>query len=242
MHKIVFLIAFGMHLLGDFYLQTETLAEKKNRGLCIIMIHNLIYGIPFLAFVFIMPLSWNLIWGILLIIVTHGLIDIVKNLIQKKFKYNQKSIFIIDQLLHLACLFAITRGLSSIAQIHLFLADKISSIAIGVFIITIMKPANVIFRKIVRDSDTISQHSKEPITTSISNAGRMIGNMERRLITIALIAGQYTGIAFVLAAKTLARHKQLEEPSFAEYYLVGTLYSILYTILMYIFIVYLVLQ
>ncbi|MEM8996543.1 MAG: hypothetical protein AAGF23_17280 [Acidobacteriota bacterium] len=60
------------------------------------------------------------------------------------------------------------------------------------------------------------------------NAGRMIGNLERILIFGMALSGHVTAIGFVLAAKSIARFKNLEaDQRFAEYYLLGTLASAL---------------
>ena len=68
-----------------------------------------------------------------------------------------------------------------------------------------------------------------------AKSGQIIGSMELLIIASALVTSQYVDIGFVIAAKTIARHKQLEEnPKFAEYYLIGTLYSILFTMVMYL--------
>lgn len=56
--------------------------------------------------------------------------------------------------------------------------------------------------------------------------GRIIGNVERLIVTTLVCLGQYGAIGFVLAAKSLARFPQLSESrDFAEYYLIGTLVS-----------------
>ncbi|AVQ21549.1 hypothetical protein A2U14_02970 [Fusobacterium necrophorum subsp. funduliforme] len=55
----------------------------------------------------------------------------------------------------------------------------------------------------------------------------MIGKLERALIVILLLQNQYEAIGFVLAAKSIARFRQLDDKEFAEKYLVGTLASVL---------------
>ncbi len=61
--------------------------------------------------------------------------------------------------------------------------------------------------------------------------GRMIGILERALLYILIISGNLPVIGFVIAAKALARFKEMEDKSFAEYFLVGTLTSVTITIL-----------
>src|SRR3989442_1738536 len=57
-------------------------------------------------------------------------------------------------------------------------------------------------------------------------AGAYIGIIERLLITSLVAVNQFGAVGFVLAAKSVARYKEMESiPRFAEYYLIGTLTS-----------------
>jgi hypothetical protein len=80
--------------------------------------------------------------------------------------------------------------------------------------------------------------SRPPLGTSGSHApppeghaspariGSTIGILERLLIATFVLTGSTAAIGFVVAAKTLARFKQLDDRDFAEYYLLGTLASV----------------
>ena len=57
--------------------------------------------------------------------------------------------------------------------------------------------------------------------------GRIIGVLERALALTLILWGQFAALGLVLAAKALARFKGLEERDFAEYFLIGTLASLL---------------
>lgn len=57
--------------------------------------------------------------------------------------------------------------------------------------------------------------------------GRLIGVLERMLIFVLVMQAQYGALAFVLAAKSMARFKSLDDREFAEYFLLGTLLSVL---------------
>lgn len=61
--------------------------------------------------------------------------------------------------------------------------------------------------------------------------GRAIGALERALTLTLVLLGQYTAIGLIIAAKSLARFKALEDREFAEYFLVGTLASLLLALL-----------
>lgn len=58
--------------------------------------------------------------------------------------------------------------------------------------------------------------------------GEAIGVLERWLALVMIVRGDYSALAFIIAAKALARHRRFEQdPEFAEYFLVGTLASLL---------------
>jgi hypothetical protein len=57
--------------------------------------------------------------------------------------------------------------------------------------------------------------------------GRAIGILERAIVLTLVLVGQYGALGLVVAAKSLARFKNLEDREFAEYFLVGTLASLL---------------
>lgn len=66
--------------------------------------------------------------------------------------------------------------------------------------------------------------------TDTTRRGRTIGILERLLIVTLVVMDQWAGIAFVIAAKSLARFKEFDDRNFAEYYLIGTLTSALFAI------------
>jgi len=61
--------------------------------------------------------------------------------------------------------------------------------------------------------------------------GRAIGALERALALTLVLLGEYTAVGWIIAAKALARFKQLEDREFAEYFLIGTLGSFLLALL-----------
>lgn len=62
-------------------------------------------------------------------------------------------------------------------------------------------------------------------------AGRLIGMLERTITLILILAGQWAAMALLATAKSVARFDDLKDREFAEYYLVGTLTSLLVAIL-----------
>ena len=59
-----------------------------------------------------------------------------------------------------------------------------------------------------------------------AQVGATIGILERILIVVFVLTGSEAAIGFVVAAKTLARFRLLDDRDFAEYYLLGTLGSV----------------
>jgi uncharacterized membrane protein len=91
------------------------------------------------------------------------------------------------------------------------------------------KPASImisLFFKYVPKTieDSLPKDDKERVQET-ARIGSWIGVLERQIILILASLGQYGAIGFVLTAKSIARHKQLNEPAFAEKYLLGTLLS-----------------
>jgi hypothetical protein len=69
------------------------------------------------------------------------------------------------------------------------------------------------------------QQQQESATTEY-NRGRVIGILERLIIFVLVLKGEYGALGFVIAAKSFARFKELDNRKFAEYFLVGTLASV----------------
>lgn len=61
-------------------------------------------------------------------------------------------------------------------------------------------------------------------------AGRTIGVLERWIVLLLALASQWSAIALVIGAKSIARFEDLKKRPFAEYFLVGTLASVLVAI------------
>jgi hypothetical protein len=69
------------------------------------------------------------------------------------------------------------------------------------------------------------RHEPGPVGLT-ARVGATIGVLERILIVVFVLTGSDVAIGFVVAAKTLARFRQLDDREFAEYYLLGTLGSV----------------
>ncbi len=62
---------------------------------------------------------------------------------------------------------------------------------------------------------------------STTGHGRLIGILERLLALTLVLVAQWGALGLLVAAKSIARFKELDEQEFSEYYLIGTLTSLL---------------
>lgn len=65
----------------------------------------------------------------------------------------------------------------------------------------------------------------------IKGAGRLIGILERIITLTLVILDQIEAIALIIAAKSIIRFQSAKEIRFAEYYLIGTMSSVLFALI-----------
>ena len=93
---------------------------------------------------------------------------------------------------------------------------------------TTESPGQVI--SVMTDGESVASSDEEKEL----NVGKLIGNLERLLVLILLSVNEYSAIGLIFAAKSITRYNQIaSNKRFAEYYLLGTLYSILATLIIY---------
>ena len=71
--------------------------------------------------------------------------------------------------------------------------------------------------------------ARDPATEQLDikeyNRGRVIGVIERIIMTVVVAVGAYAALMFLIGAKGLIRSNELTKHEFAEYFLIGTLAS-----------------
>lgn len=214
-----------IHVLADFYLQNNEVAAKKDTSLAHMLQHCGIYTACMAILLAIgVPFSRELVWLWLFLSFSHLLIDMVKKHIPNKR-------FILDQLLHLLCIGAgwyfggktLTLKAFFMSTSLLYPDKPILYMLLGVLLI--LRPVGLLIA-----SGDIWDFSKSanPPNESQKGAGRMIGYLERIVVFFLLLNNQYSAIAFVIAAKSVARFPEIKnesDKSLAEYYLIGTFLS-----------------
>lgn len=89
-----------------------------------------------------------------------------------------------------------------------------------------LNEVNFLFRWLMRRLELKDEVSGEAeVDRAEYNRGRVIGMLERLLIYVMAVVGEYTAIGFVLALKAAIRFPELKNRAFAEYVLIGTLLS-----------------
>lgn len=78
----------------------------------------------------------------------------------------------------------------------------------------------------IRESHYNEEYQYFTYSNPLQSRGKLIGYIERLLVISLTIVGAYPSIAIIIAAKSIARFKQLDDRNWAEYFLLGTLSSI----------------
>lgn len=253
---------FGLmfHLIGDFYLQNEKMSRLKKENNKVLLLHAILYSLPFVLFFFATKVN-NPIGHGLLFILFHYIVDKLKIYVGDKL--DERIIFVVDQLLHFAVAFTFIYSLVSfpmvIATGNHFLSFLAENVKLIILLLLIFKPCNIIFMvmfKRYRPNTTTaeklngtSKSNKEydlrvllvsedqddtPDSTSIDGAGAIIGSLERALIIALILTNNLSLIGFVLGIKSFARFEMISKSrSLSEYYIIGTLYSYAYTFILY---------
>lgn len=234
---IIFLI---IHIAVDYYLQNDWLSENKENKIQYILLHGVV--ILIFAVIVLMPFwSTNIKYYMLMFVLSHLIIDLLKFGVGKKIKddenKNKGKLYIADQFLHLLFIFIISNlyvlNEAAINQWSVFLwSGKIQNniLRYVLLVMVILKPTNITFRELFGHIKPI----EDVETVDIKEVGKLIGNMERLLVCAFLSLNQYTAIGLIFTAKSITRYNKIsDQQEFAEYYLLGTLFSILATVVLF---------
>ncbi len=77
------------------------------------------------------------------------------------------------------------------------------------------------------DVNLVEEYNYMIINKHDLSRGKIIGYIERLLVIILTFYGAYPAIAFIVTAKSITRFKQMDDRDWAEYFLLGTLTSML---------------
>lgn len=229
---MILLLLITTHFLADFTLQSPNMAQRKRGSGKFLLLHGCVYAAAVGGALFLTVAPEAALLPGLVIGMSHLLIDAVRIKLDKHWRSPAFCFFsfLADQALHLGiilacgdlfslrdhtnCVYDALRGVEGLRELAVYAAAAV----------TVWDPA-CIFIKMLFHYYGEAADAEPEATVSNPNAGALIGKLERVLIAVLVLTGNPGSIAFVLTAKSLARHKQLEDINFAEKYLVGTLAS-----------------
>lgn len=173
----------------------------------------------------------------LLIAVAHFIIDLGVYYINKKGVYENFKhwLFITDQIAHIAViavLVIVFKSMLEMVDSYPFISQNVWALKWIAVILFAAKPGNIVFKKLF--SIYRPDAAEDDTENERMSAGGVIGILERILALICIVQQAYACIGLILTAKSIARYDKISKnPRFAEYYLIGTLSSLLYTIAVY---------
>ena len=208
------------HMLGDFVFQPlRWVLHKEARKFRsrFLYYHMGVHGV-LTAVALWDPSSWPLL---VIIVVSHYLIDLGKIYLQPKFR-NPSIPFFLDQSAHVLVLYGV--AFHSRLPEHLIQVFENLDWPLITAIVFVTMPAALIMNKVLEPlSNQIEIDHK-----SLPNAGKFIGMLERLFVLLFIILGRWEGIGLLITAKSVFRFNDLKERNnrkLTEYILIGTLLS-----------------
>lgn len=207
------------HLLTDFVFQPKTwIEDRKSRHFASpkLYLHGLLTGVFALLFAGIEY------WPVAVIImVTHIIIDAWKSYRREAIIY-----FTIDQFLHLlviaACWYFLFGDRENLIRVYRSSVGHNKIWILATTIIFLTTPAGILIGQLTK-----GWREKISNPESLANAGKWIGIIERLIVFIFVLLGQYAAISLLIAAKGIIRFNEKDRPEVkTEYLVIGTLISI----------------
>lgn len=217
------------HVLADFTFQTDALAANKHRVGPLLSHIAIVLVVHVAAFVPLLTRQTALI--LVAVGVAHLAIDTVSARVRRRTA-RSPHLFLADQLAHLLVLLGAWSLIDASAWTTAPVVAALGGVAslpwseltTGAVYLAAFAFAHEGANTIV--SGVLPTDGPEPDGEDLE-AGSLIGSLERWIILLLGIAGLWEAVALVLAAKSIARFEELKERAFAEYFLVGTLTSVL---------------
>ncbi len=220
------MILFGLklliaHILGDFVFQSNKWVKSKQENKIrskFLYVHLAIHAI---ALIVLLGFDFNYWVGIVAILITHGIVDVLKMYFETK--KNTRSLFIIDQLVHLLILLIVTLSYTGFELNFEFLnTSKNLFLLFSILNVTFVSS---VFMKVIMGKWKLEENSPNK---SLKQAGKYIGILERLFVLCFVILNQWGAIGFLLTAKSVFRFGDLsksKDRKLTEYVLIGTLLS-----------------
>jgi hypothetical protein len=222
------------HLAGDFLFQSSRVAFAKHRAR-VLATHLGLHALLLAGVAFTEPPAARLAWGLVLLLLAHGLIDAWTS----RWARRDLGALGADQGLHALALFGAVwiarpdqwRGL--VDAMGAAPADARAWI-LAAGVVTALWAGAVVVGRIVAPFAAAVTPRGEEARPGLARAGWTIGVLERALVLLAILLRIEALVGFVIAAKAILRLPEARDPehrALAEYYLVGSLASISWAVL-----------
>lgn len=220
---ILFLKLLMVHLLGDFVFQSKKWVKDKEQKK--IKSSKLYIHIGVHAILLLFLLQFNIkYWSVILIVIlSHFLIDLGKIYLQEK--KNKRLLFFVDQVLHISFLGIATYIIQPFDTTFSAILSERNLLLVCCVIFVTFTSSIIINTLISKWNPEKNNKEKEQ---SLANAGKYIGFLERLLVFVFIAINQWAGVGFLLAAKSIFRFGDLtasKDRKLTEYVLIGTLLS-----------------
>lgn len=223
----VFLLLILAHFLGDFILQPFSWIKQrraKKWKAAPLYYHGIVHIV--LATLAILISGLSSYWYLALLIGgTHILIDPIKALANKK-----RLFFFVDQAIHILVI-CLSIGIIFGFRMPEFSVESFNWKIIVAFVF-VTRPSSILITQLLpsdwgpyNNSDNLSPANTQ---NGLKNAGEYIGILERLLILGFILTNNWSGIGFLLAAKSVFRFSDLQKSEHrkqTEYIMIGTLLS-----------------
>lgn len=230
------LLMLIVHVAADYQLQTEGMARRKAEGAAGLLWHApvvlALHALLLLVDITALPLLAALAGA-------HIAVDGLKLLLGRGIAAKLPStkgdparawLYVLDQLAHIALIIFLPRAFA--LQPPAPPAWMTVPLLQGALLVTLnLKPANITFKQLFGPFAPSGARAEEEHSATRPGAGALIGGLERLISLLLLSVQQYAAIGLILTAKSIARYDRIsKDQQFAEYYLIGTLFSVLWAV------------
>ena len=232
---IFFFLLFG-HALGDFYFISDKQFNQKKKNFSSLVLHIILYSAAVSSILFAtLEFSTSLLILLVGVLVSHIIVELCTYFLNhiravKGFGYFfKKYCFYVEQIIHILTITGLSLFFNENTIIReFFKTETVSTIlTISLAILYLLNPVSIFITEFFLASGLRRPYESDSTrSTQLIRAGKIIGMLERILVFILIYYSQYAAIGFLLTAKTVTRFKDLENRDIAEYYLIGTLLSI----------------
>ncbi|MEG9328270.1 DUF3307 domain-containing protein [Salinimicrobium catena] len=209
------------HILGDFVLQPDRwIRDKRQRKIRSASLY-LHLGVHALALLLLLQFDLTYWLGLLVILVTHFLIDLGK--LHLEGRYNNNLLFLLDQLAHVLVLCGVVYFYYPF-EINTGFIFSPASLLLLLSILSVTSVSAIAMR-LLMDRWQLPEDNEED---SLPKAGKFIGMLERLLVFGFIVLQQWAAIGWLIAAKSILRFSDLsraKDRKLTEYVLIGTLLS-----------------